>query len=102
MAALLARELAADCLLLLTDVEAVYLDWNGPQPRAIASAGAEVLCPDDFAAGSMRPKLEAAIAFARQTGRPAAIGQMKDAEALLSGTAGTRIEAGRGRLTLRP
>ncbi len=91
---LLAKQLDADMLLLLTDVDAVYLDFGTPQARRIARAGADTLSPDRFASGSMRPKVEAAKRFASQTGRPAAIGRLEDAVAMLDGTAGTLIEAG--------
>ena len=39
----------------------------------------------------MLPKVQAAGDFARSTGRPAMIGQLTDIEALVAGTAGTRI-----------
>lgn len=87
--ALLAREVSADWLLLLTDVDSVYLGWRTARPQAIASAGPNDLDPSDFETGSMRPKVEAALEFARRTGRRAAIGRLEDAEALLKGTAGT-------------
>ena len=87
--ALLAREVSADCLLLLTDVDSVYLGWRTTRPQAIASAGPNDLDPKDFETGSMRPKIEAALEFARRTGRRAAIGRLEDAEALLTGAAGT-------------
>ena len=100
--ALLARQLAADCLLLLTDVDAVYLDWGTPRQRAIEAAAPGALSPEDFAAGSMRPKLEAAIAFAEATGKPAMIGGLSAAAALLEGRAGTRIDSAVEGLLLRP
>ena len=42
-------------------------------------------------AGSMGPKIEAACRFTEATGRPAAIGRLADAQAQLSGRAGTLI-----------
>jgi carbamate kinase len=95
--ALLARVLGADQLLLLTDVDAVYRDWGGPGECAIGEAGAGDLDPADFDAGSMRPKLEAAIGFASETGRKAVIGRLDDAGAMLTGQAGTTIVPDRGR-----
>ena len=92
--ALLARQLDADMLLLLTDVDAVYLDFGMPEARRIARVGADTLSPGRFASGSMRPKIEAATRFATQTGHPSAIGRLEDAMAMLSGDAGTLIEAG--------
>ena len=96
--ALLASQLGADMLLLLTDVDAVYLDFGTPQARRIKRAGAAALTADQFAAGSMGPKVEAATMFAASTGHPAAIGRLEDAVAILKGNAGTRIEAGRSEI----
>ena len=92
--ALLARQLAADMLLLLTDVDAVYLDFGTPRARRIARAGAKSLSASQFTAGSMRPKIEAAVRFATETGHPAVIGRLEDAMAMLEGTAGTSIVPG--------
>lgn len=92
--ALLARQLKADMLLLLTDVDAVYLDYGKPTMQRIALAGATSLVPDHYAAGSMRPKIEAATQFARDTGHLAAIGRLEDALDILGGRAGTLISAG--------
>jgi carbamate kinase len=89
--ALLARELRADLLLLLTDVDGVYLDWGRERGRPVAVAGPGDLDPQLFEAGSMRPKVEAAVEFVRRTGKRAAIGRLEDASALLAGTAGTVI-----------
>jgi carbamate kinase len=89
---LLARELGADCLMLLTDVDAVYLDWQTAEQRAIASAGPDDFDLPSFEEGSMRPKVEAAIAFVRETGNRAVIGRLEDVEDLLAARAGTLIE----------
>ena len=48
-----------------------------------------------FAAGSMGPKVEAAIDFVRKTGKRAAIGSLAEIEQIVAGTAGTQIVAGR-------
>jgi len=45
----------------------------------------------DFPAGSMGPNIEAVCRFTEATGKPAAIGRLADAEALLAGQAGTLI-----------
>jgi len=89
--ALLARELAADALLMLTDVDAVYADWDGARQRPFGAVDAAVLGQHDFAPGSMGPKVEAAIAFAGMSGRMAGIGRLEDAAAILRGEAGTRV-----------
>jgi carbamate kinase len=98
---LLARQFDADMLLLLTDVDAVYLDFGKPHARRIARVGAATLAADQFAGGSMGPKIEAATMFATATGRPAAIGRIEDAAAILRGDAGTTIEAGNLEMEIR-
>ncbi|MBN9046589.1 MAG: carbamate kinase [Rhizobiales bacterium] len=89
---LLARQVDADFLLMLTDVDAVYLDWGTPKARALEKANATELSGETFAAGSMRPKVEAALAFCRATKKPAAIGKLEDALDIVAGRRGTRIE----------
>lgn len=74
-----------------TDVDAVYVNWGQPNARAIRCAAPAQLAPYTFAAGSMAPKVEAAVEFASQTGKPAAIGALSDLTNLIAGTAGTRI-----------
>ncbi|MGJ0485842.1 MAG: carbamate kinase [Methylomicrobium sp.] len=91
--ALLARELGADALIMLTDVEAVYQDWGAPEARTLRSISPGVARRMTFAPGSMAPKMAAACEFAEMTGRDAFIGQLKDAAAILDGTAGTRISS---------
>ncbi len=89
---LLARELKADLLVLLTDADAVYLDWGRPAQRAIRRASPEALAEHAFAAGSMGPKVEAARRFVTNTGKRAAIGALEDLEKILAGEAGTTVE----------
>jgi carbamate kinase len=100
--ALLARQLAADHLLLLTDVDGVYLDWGSDTARLIKRAGPCALNPADFAPGSMGPKIEAAVGFVAETGRPASIGRMEDAVHVLTGAAGTKIDVATTGLALGP
>ncbi len=90
--ALLARQVDADLLLMLTDVDAVYLDWQKPSARALHRVRPSELCGAEFAAGSMRPKIEAAVEFVNATRKPAAIGKLEDAVEIVGGTRGTRIE----------
>jgi len=89
--ALLAIEIGADALAIVTDVDAVYADWGTPEQRAIRSATPDELAAGAFAAGSMGPKVRAACWFAERTGAFAAIGAIGDTEALLRGEAGTRV-----------
>ena len=90
--ALLARQLRADHLMLLTDVDGVYLGWGTDAARAIKHVGVNVLDFGDFAAGSMGPKVDAASGFAAETGKPASIGRLEDAALILAGLAGTRLD----------
>jgi carbamate kinase len=89
--ALLARELHADALLIVTDVDAVYSGWGTSEKRAIRRATPEALTRSEFAAGSMGPKVKAACAFVAETGGRAAIGSIADTGALLRGEAGTTV-----------
>lgn len=88
---LLARQLRADMLLMLTDVDAVYAGWGTPSARALTEAAISDLSTADFAVGSMRPKVEAAIEFVKSTGKTAAIGRLEDAAAIVAGVRGTQI-----------
>jgi carbamate kinase len=94
-AALLAHQLGADALLLLTDVDAVYQDWEGERTRPIRSATPADLRLLRFPPGSMGPKVEAACRFADAPGRSAFIGALGDAGAMLRGETGTRVARGR-------
>jgi carbamate kinase len=89
--ALLAEELGADLLVLLTDVSAVELDWGTPDARPLRETTVRELQDYQFAPGSMRPKVAAAMSFVSNTGRPAAIGALADAAAVVNGTAGTIV-----------
>lgn len=90
-AALLAVELEADALLLLTDVPAVLRDWGTDKAAPIARATPAALRRIAFAPGSMAPKVEAACRFVEATGAIAAIGALDAADALLRGDAGTIV-----------
>jgi carbamate kinase len=90
-AALLARDLAADALLLFTDVPIVYANYGTVNARAIRRINPTLLREFEFAVRSMRPKLDAASWFATETGRPARIGSLTDAQAMIRGDAGTEI-----------
>jgi carbamate kinase len=91
-AALLAIELRADALLLLTDVPAVQEEFGTPQASPIRQATPAWLRTRTFPPGSMGPKIEAACRFAEATGNMAAIGRLTDAQALLAGTTGTIVK----------
>lgn len=89
--ALLAEALQADVLLMLTDVEAVFRDWGGPDQAAIGCVTPDALDAMSFAAGSMGPKITAACNFVRAGGTMAGIGRLQDARAIVEGRAGTQV-----------
>ena len=90
--ALLASELGAEVLILATDVDAVYADWNEPGASPLRHVTPTELCSLSFDRGSMGPKVEAACEFVNGgPRRRAAIGSLADVEAMLEGRAGTQI-----------
>ncbi|WP_158888118.1 carbamate kinase [Amycolatopsis anabasis] len=97
VAALLATELGADTLLLLTDVPAVQRDFGTPRATPITEATAQELAALGLPDGSMGPKVEACRRFLAHGGRLAAIGALDEAAAVLTGRAGTRILAAKER-----
>lgn len=88
--ALLARQLGADALLLLTDVEAVYRDFGTKDERSIPELTPREAAFLDLPAGSMGPKLTAAATFASD-GKLAGIGRLDQALEILAGNAGTLV-----------
>ena len=91
--ALLAADINADVLLIVTDVDAVYESWGTSEQKPIRRATPEELLASEFAAGSMGPKVRAACQFVQQTGGIAAIGSINDTQALLRGEVGTTVTA---------
>ena len=89
--ALLAEQLESDLLVIATDVNAAFIDFGQATQKAIAQAHPDEIEKLGFAAGSMGPKVQAACEFARHTGKVAVIGSLSDIEAIVQGTAGTRI-----------
>lgn len=88
---LLARELEADLFVMATDVDGVYLDWGKPEQRKLERISAAELKTHAFAAGSMGPKVNAAIQFVEKTGKRAAIGSLEEIEKIVAGEAGTNV-----------
>ncbi|ANW24119.1 MULTISPECIES: carbamate kinase [Vibrio] len=93
-AAFLAKQLNADALLILTDADAVYLDWGKPTQHALRSTNPTELAQYQFDAGSMGPKIEASCEFVKQGGKVVGIGSLEDGLRILQGTAGTNITKG--------
>jgi carbamate kinase len=90
-AALLATELRADALVLLTDVEGVYDEYGTARSRLIRRTTVEELRSLRLPSGSMGPKVEAICRFVECGGRLGAIGSLADAAAILRGDAGTSL-----------
>jgi carbamate kinase len=91
-AALLARNLDADALMILTDVANVETGFGTKNAQPIGRTTPGALRAQCFPVGSMGPKVEAACRFVEATGKPAMIGQLDDAVALLERTRGTIVE----------
>jgi carbamate kinase len=90
----LAEALEADALLLLTDVANVISRYGTPDAAPVSRATPAALRREDFAAGSMGPKVEAVCRFVEVTGDMAAIGALEDAPLILAGKAGTVVTPG--------
>ncbi|ECA1328001.1 carbamate kinase [Salmonella enterica subsp. enterica serovar Leatherhead] len=90
-AALLASQIHADALLILTDADAVYLDWGNPTQRPLAQVTPELLREMQFDAGSMGPKVTACAEFVSHCRGIAGIGSLADGQAILAGEKGTLI-----------
>lgn len=92
---LLARELQAEALLILTDIDRVYLDFLRATRRPLATlTAAEAtghLAAGEFLPGSMGPKIEAAVEFLHAGGRRVVICLPEQLDAALRGEAGTTI-----------
>ena len=93
--AVLARDLGAKLLLILTDVDAVYLDWGTPTQRPLKQMTVKEAERLDragqFGEGSMAPKIRAAVDFVRRTGGRAVITELKRGRDAVKGQAGTTI-----------
>ncbi len=90
-AALLARQIEADALLILTDADAVYVDWGMPGQRPLTQVTPEQLNGMTFDAGSMGPKVAACCRFVDECHGIAGIGALADGPAILAGEKGTLI-----------
>lgn len=91
VAALIAAELQADLLVLLTDVDGVMADYGTPEQRLIRDVRVDELQALAFPAGSMGPKVSAACRFVQDTGKRAAIGALGAASDVIGGAVGTQI-----------
>jgi carbamate kinase len=96
-AAVLARDLGAELLLILTDVDAVYAEWGTPRQRPLRQLSVDEAVAMDtqkaFGEGSMAPKIRAAVDFVRRTGGRAIITSLELGQKAVRGEAGTSITA---------
>ncbi|MBN2622495.1 MAG: carbamate kinase [Acidimicrobiales bacterium] len=96
-AALLAQEIGAEVLAILTDVEGVAIDFGQPDQRWLGRVGVAELRrhaeAGQFRAGSMGPKVEAVCGFVERTGHRAAVGALDDAIGAVHGDVGTQVVA---------
>jgi carbamate kinase len=94
-AAILGRRIGADVLLILTDVDAVYRGWGTPEARRLRRLtlleAEALLQAAELGTGSMRPKVEAAVAFVRAGGRRAIIAHLERGLEAIRGDTGTVI-----------
>lgn len=96
-AAILARDVQASTLLILTDVRRVQRGFGTENAtdidRLTVAKARELLVAGEFGAGSMGPKVTAGIEFVEGGGNRASIGDLDDAVGVLDGSAGTTIVA---------
>lgn len=94
-AAKVAELIDADKLIILTSVAGVFYHFGTPNQikvkRATVKEIEQHISAKSFAAGSMLPKVEAAVSFVKRTKRPAIIGALADVNAIIKGEQGTVI-----------
>jgi len=93
----LAVDVGADVFMILTDTPEVYLNYRKPNQVGLRDLGIEqakkYLADGHFAAGSMGPKVKAAVRFIEDGGKMAIIASLNDALRALEGGSGTRVSA---------
>lgn len=96
-AAILAGDIHASVLLVLTDVDGVYLSYGTPDARRVGrltpAEARALLDSEELGDGSMRPKVAAALAFVEGGGRRAVVAALAEGFDALQGRAGTEIRA---------
>jgi carbamate kinase len=88
---LLACQLNADLFVIATDVDGVYMNWGTSEQYKLAMVTPKELRSYKFPAGSMGPKVSAAVQFVETSGKRAAIGSLEDIEKIVAGEAGTNV-----------
>jgi carbamate kinase len=95
VSSILASQLSAEVLMILTNVDAVFEGWGTPEARPIRSMSVEqaesLIAGGSLDAGGMKPKVEAAAAFVHRGGGRAIIARLSDGPAALRGETGTTI-----------
>ncbi len=96
--ALLGELIDADILLILTAIDKVYLNFNTPEQKALdiltTTDARKYIQNDEFAKGSMLPKVEACIKFVNSSKKLAVITSLDEAAEALSSNVGTKIVGG--------
>jgi carbamate kinase len=95
VSAILASQLDAEVLMILTNVDAVFEGWGTPEARPIRRMSVEqaeaMIASGSLDAGGMKPKIEAASGFVRRGGGRAIIARLSEGPAALRGETGTTI-----------
>lgn len=92
-AALIAEEIGAEHLLILTDGTHVCLDWGTPQEQKLERVSVKEMKGYHFPAGSMGPKVDACCQFVEKTGQHGHIGDLSCALEIIEEKSGTHIQA---------
>ncbi|WP_125590998.1 carbamate kinase [Companilactobacillus jidongensis] len=91
----IAQLVNADKLIILTSVGGVFYNFGKPNQEEIFDVTAdevqEHIDRNEFAKGSMMPKVKAAVSFVQATGKPAVIGALEDVKEIIEGDKGTVI-----------
>lgn len=91
----LAEEVGVDIFLIATDVPGAALHYGSPEQKFLRAMTLDeadgYLAEGHFLAGSMGPKVEAAVQFMRNGGKRAVITSIDDIEKAVAGRAGTEI-----------
>jgi carbamate kinase len=95
VSAILASQLGAEVLMILTNVDAVFEGWGTPSARPIRRMtvvqAESMIAGGSLDAGGMKPKIEAAAAFVRRGGSRSIIARLSQGPAALRGETGTTI-----------
>jgi len=91
----IAEIIEADALIILTDIDYVYLDYLSPNRKKLTSINAKELAQlvkeDHFKAGSMLPKIEACLQFVNHSGKQAIIASLNNVNLAITEGLGTII-----------